>query len=58
MVPTKYVIIRCGPMGACMASSANPDCQWVEAFWQRKDEDKVVDATGPFRSRLLLPIRW
>lgn len=44
--PKRYIIIRCGPMGSCMASSENPDCQWVEALWQSKDEDKVVDATG------------
>lgn len=43
---TRYVIIRCGSMGACMASSASLDCFWIEAFWQDNDQEMVVDVTG------------
>ncbi|GJJ07355.1 hypothetical protein Clacol_001556 [Clathrus columnatus] len=43
---TRYVIIRCGSMGACMASSTSSSCIWVEAFWQSSDRDMIKDVTG------------
>ncbi|KAF9221896.1 Ribokinase-like protein [Gyrodon lividus] len=46
-----YVIIRCGALGACVATREK-ECKWVDAFWTPRDSGKVVDVTGAGNSFL------
>ena len=49
---TGYVIIRSGALGAYVAKRG-VEGFWVDAFWQDRDQGKVVDVTGmPLRSTI------
>ncbi|KAI0751412.1 Ribokinase-like protein [Daedaleopsis nitida] len=46
------VVIRSGPMGACVGSRGSP-FTWIDAFWDSKDSpEKIVDVTGAGNSFL------
>ncbi|PIL36815.1 hypothetical protein GSI_00505 [Ganoderma sinense ZZ0214-1] len=39
------VVIRCGPMGACIAVKGSA-YSWIDPYWTSENSGKVVDVTG------------